>query len=411
MTRCSGHFGYYAQLARAACLLGSIAAPVALAGELSAQRTEAPRVFDSAGVRIIEHRTIRTTRPAFHVSPRPITRIGGLTTRVEDEIAPQGRPLAFRFRDGRVAVAEKFTVRIFDSSGRFVRLVGARGRGPGEFDQQIATICRYRGDEFVVVGGGRRVSRFDAAGNHLQSSTGESGLADTCADDGAMVAIALASNPYAGTDRIGAANSQARWVLRMATNTGRVGDPLGVFNGEIGVIPYKLILDQFVVQLGAGLVFADNGASPEIKAYTRSGSLAQILRWADPLVPVTRGDLERIARTRVVNVNAARERSAQLAQLVASNRRAWFPAYDGFLVDRVGRVWVRDCSQALPADSPTVGYTVFSSSGALLGRFGLAAYGGGRAIVTDAGADYVVIWSASRDEGVQVEVYGIQPRG
>lgn len=97
-------------------------------GSLSAQA-----IRDSAGVRIVRY--TRGDRPlaTWQVDSEPVLQIGGDGREGPTEFSNVVGVV--RLRDGRIAVANAATheIRLFDSSGRFLRALGRRGRGPGEF--------------------------------------------------------------------------------------------------------------------------------------------------------------------------------------------------------------------------------------------------------------------------------------
>lgn len=73
--------------------------------------------------------------------------------------------------DGQVYVAQRRTaeVRVYDSAGGLVRVIGRRGRGPGEFSHLVA--IGFLGDTlYAVERTPGRVSRFTAAGEHLSTT-------------------------------------------------------------------------------------------------------------------------------------------------------------------------------------------------------------------------------------------------
>lgn len=69
-------------------------------------------------------------------------------------------------RGGRVMIADaEPMLTIYDSAGRFVRRVGRRGNGPGEYERLFTPPLRYRGDSVIIWDiGSRRVSVFSDTG-------------------------------------------------------------------------------------------------------------------------------------------------------------------------------------------------------------------------------------------------------
>ncbi|HEY0972756.1 MAG TPA: 6-bladed beta-propeller [Gemmatimonadales bacterium] len=74
--------------------------------------------------------------------------------------------------DGRVAVADMMgELREFDREGRFVRTVGARGGGPGEYRRLVAAGYDEQGRLTVLDQAAMRVQRFDTAGAVSDATT------------------------------------------------------------------------------------------------------------------------------------------------------------------------------------------------------------------------------------------------
>ncbi|MBL8961552.1 MAG: hypothetical protein JNJ98_16955, partial [Gemmatimonadetes bacterium] len=106
-----------------------LALGVALAASAGAQQ-----VRDSAGARLISYQ--RSDKPAasWSVGSQPLVRIGGAGGTGPTELA-QVLGVA-RLRDGRVVIADggSTELRVFAPDGSFLRSIGRKGLGPGEFD-------------------------------------------------------------------------------------------------------------------------------------------------------------------------------------------------------------------------------------------------------------------------------------
>jgi len=108
---------------------------VALAVLLALGRatSAAQQVRDSSGVRLIRY-AARDRTAEWRLEPTPMLAIGG----VEADGAASFSNVAgvVRLSDGRVVVGDASTneLRVFDQAGDFVRKLGRKGRGPGEFD-------------------------------------------------------------------------------------------------------------------------------------------------------------------------------------------------------------------------------------------------------------------------------------
>lgn len=72
---------------------------------------------------------------------------------------------------GRLYVLERFahTVKVFDSMGAYVRNLGRKGGGPGEFGDPIGLSIGPRGQLWVSDPGNSRYSVYDTAGNYKTS--------------------------------------------------------------------------------------------------------------------------------------------------------------------------------------------------------------------------------------------------
>ena len=98
-------------------------------------------VRDSAGIEIVESSAPLLGPDAWTISEEPVLQIGEV--KGEDAYLFAGInsqrngdfPFVFRWNTGRIVVCNGMdsTVRIFDRRGEFIRMVGGKGEGPGEF--------------------------------------------------------------------------------------------------------------------------------------------------------------------------------------------------------------------------------------------------------------------------------------
>jgi hypothetical protein len=111
-----------------------LAASLALAALLPASRAHAQSVRDSAGARIIKYDANAKPRARWTVEPKPLLRIGGADGQGPTEFA-QVLGVA-RMSDGRLVIADggSTELRVFSPTGAFIRAIGRKGLGPGEFD-------------------------------------------------------------------------------------------------------------------------------------------------------------------------------------------------------------------------------------------------------------------------------------
>ena len=111
---------------------------------------ESTRVWDSAGVRIVDNGLPLWAPGAewtLGVEPRLV--IGVLEGRDEYQMYQVGGVLVLE--DGRVAVANggSSQVRYYDAGGRFLTATGKDGEGPGEF-RSLGKLMRFRGDSLMA---------------------------------------------------------------------------------------------------------------------------------------------------------------------------------------------------------------------------------------------------------------------
>lgn len=144
--------------------IAALALPASLAG-LTPSALHAQRTRDSAGVAIVHYAL--GDRPAFQWQVEPALEIGG---------DAQPGPTEFgsivgvvRLSDASIAVADGLAneIRVFDADGRFLRILGRRGRGPGEFDGLRA--LKRAGDTLIGVDGQLRAQVFASDGALVRS--------------------------------------------------------------------------------------------------------------------------------------------------------------------------------------------------------------------------------------------------
>lgn len=127
---------------------------------------------DSGGVVIAESpRPAWDAGAAWRIDPAPSLEIG-----VESGEEPYQLNRVFsvlRLPDGRTLVSNSGSgeIRVFDTSGRFVRSIGRRGNGPGEFGEfSSAQVVRAADGSLLAYDGGNlRVHHFDSSGTYRRT--------------------------------------------------------------------------------------------------------------------------------------------------------------------------------------------------------------------------------------------------
>lgn len=363
-------------------------------------------VRDSAGITIVENSAPAWAEgEGWRVTTDPLVSIG----RVDGPEPYRFSRVrgAVRLRSGEIVVADFSTnqIRWFGPDGTFLRAVGRKGGGPGEFDM-ILGMWRMRGDSSAVFDFGNarmtvltpggelgRVYRPEQA-RALARPVGPFG-------DGSFLARAH----WTGTERERGEGLHRDTILFVRwTPTGSFADSLARrpdeerYHGSVagrsimGAPPFAR---GFCVAVGEDHWYYGVTETYEIEGYSKGGELRRLIRREVAERSVTPADAERW-RTHV------REVFSQVPEVFQD----WhgnlplpetLPVHGDCIVDQEGNLWVAEYSLD---DQPT-GWSVFDPGGHFLG--GVALPDGVR--VTQIGPDFVVgVWRDALDVE-QVRVY------
>lgn len=121
-------------------------------------------VRDSAGVRIVENRS--PAGPTLRLDSIPSIDIGPGASPATEFISPIS---AVRQPDGRIVAAgwAMTELQLFDSTGRWLKTVGRRGAGPGEFEALGFIFQTSRGDLVTFEPGTQRVQRWTRSADFI----------------------------------------------------------------------------------------------------------------------------------------------------------------------------------------------------------------------------------------------------
>jgi predicted acylesterase/phospholipase RssA len=136
-----------------AALTGALVGLLAACGSDGGEHADAPRsvveVYDSAGVRIVVNHADTAFLPLWTVDTVPVFRAGHHLDDMHHQFVQieDARLLS----NGRVVVSDVRTheLRLFDSDGGFLRLLGRSGEGPGEF-RGIRDLAVLPGDSIMA---------------------------------------------------------------------------------------------------------------------------------------------------------------------------------------------------------------------------------------------------------------------
>ena len=312
-------------------------------------------VADSTGDTIVV-RTVGAVPDSLAHTVVPVLRVGALEGAEEVTFGYVGDVLGLA--DGGLLVhdGEANIIRMFDSTGSFLRTLGGKGGGPGEYGQVNGIARHPSGDFYVWDATGGRVNRYRADGSYVGTwrspftgwFTQNQLFAD---DDGHLLMwlpiIADPSNPlerrdsYVRLDTAGVTLDTLlvpTWPddsepLQAASPDGR--------SRTMSSRPWSA--NSVATVHPAGGLVAGLGQQYVFYRLLRDGKPLRVERDATP-VPVT--DTER------------RERQAQIEQNMRRLDPAWNwtgaaipatkPAYERFLIGEDGRIWVRVFTAAEP---------------------------------------------------------------
>jgi len=366
-------------------------------------------VRDSAGITIVE-----SAEPSWEegegwtLTPEPILDIG----EVEGEAAYQ----FFRILDlarfpGAIAVANAGSqeVRVFDGEGRFLRSIGGRGEGPGEFSS-LGAVYRFRGDSLLTYDFSGRITVFDLLGNMgrtLALTPPGGGMLPTLAgplEGGSFLVIAIANiQPDAG---VGVHRQEAQ-VLRYDTDGGvsQLITPLHMREfvlmdterGLIGAI--RAFTPDGWAKTNGDLVYVGDSVRDEIRVFGSDGTLVRILRRTAPLRTVTPEIIADYSSAQLEDVpdEARASREAILENMPYPET---LPAYGRLHLAPDGSLWAH--VEPLPGDS-TAAYSVFDPDGAWVGEVAVPV--GFRALRM--GDDYILGVATDEFDVEHVRMYGL----
>jgi len=334
---------------------------------------------DSAGIRIVESRaSLWGPDEAWQVSPEPLLSIGVVDGPAELSFVRIGD--VHRLDAGALAVIDGGSnqIRFFSPEGRFLRAVGRRGAGPGEF--QSPPISELRCDSLWLFDAAlnrltvldTRTDSFRVANLEVQNLA--LGLAGLLADGSIVLAADLMygvspddSLPQ-GSHRFGAA------YVRVSP-TGETLDTVLIGSGSERILRYGAQTIEMLRPLFArsashtvagDRMFHGDQEVYRIRAYQPDGRVTLELRRTDVDLTLS-AEVYRSAVER--RVDAAPEparpglRVMYAGQPIPNTR----PAYGRFLTDPADHLWVED----YPADDAPPTWGVFAPDGRWLGTVGL----------------------------------------
>jgi hypothetical protein len=376
---------------------------------------------DSAGIEIVEnHEPVWSAADAPRLGADPVLVIGD---RPEPDYVLSRVAGAARMSDGRIVVADgaSLQLRFFDSAGGFIGAAGGRGSGPGEF-RRLDMLGALPGDTIFALSLLSEVTFFDPHGAFLRQVDGSRDRAGL-PDGPRIVAAVLGDQSLAlgPIPRPSPGPHPTRWVeslpmVLVPRDTSRwvsLGNlPFMLLTMDDGMPrpPWFAPVAAFAAH-GTSL-YAGYGGEYAIRVFAADGTLTRIIRRRWTPTRVTDADIDEYVTewskrwVRGTGPDAERQKRDLRDDPYASE----VPAYSQLLVDRTGRLWVRE---AHLADAPAAGqlntsplvpsvWSVFDADGGWLGDVTMPA----RFMPTDVGRDYVLGIARDADGVETVVAYG-----
>lgn len=266
--------------------------------------------------------------------------------------------------DGTMYVleAQEQALRVFGPDGTFLRQVGRKGSGPGEYEQANGVALAPGGEVWVYSPATRRLEVFDTAGavrgsHHIPATSYGwlwTGGVDSAGRlyDSHRVRQGEQYVPYIiRTTLASGARDTLPWPDCPASSPGFFAFPRGSMT-----IPYGHA--QLRVMDPRGHVFCGNTGELALHQY-RLGEVEPVRTLALPLVPALVSAAERDSAIAGLERFKAQAGDATLDYSLIPVHK---PIVDGVVLDEEGRVWVRTRT----ADG--IGLVVFSAGGTPLAR-------------------------------------------
>jgi hypothetical protein len=292
--------------------------------------------------------------------------------------------------DGRIAVVDGASceIRFFDARGVFVRSVGRRGNGPGEFRQpRLVPALRY--DSLLIA---------DNSLSRLTTFRLDGTVAPTVPTSGRYLALGqiapsriVAISPLPLVASADPTVNHHQRVIRLISVPGGESDTVAAFpfliisaRGPTGehFSDFPPFTGPGIAAMGRSAVFAANGVDADIRKYDATGRLTAIYRVGKTLVPVSpRQFSDSLARVWGRWAGAA---VGRIASEVPVSRAQ--PPWKSLAADADGNVWAEMHDGVV---RNTVDWTVIASDGAAIGTVSTPANYDVRYI----GADFVLgVW-------------------
>jgi len=346
--------------------------------------TSTTMVRDSSGVQIIEN----SGEPSANweiVEPHRLE-IG--VTMGEAAYQLSGVRSVRRLSHGTIVIADSGSreLRFFDAQGQFLRSVGGRGSGPGEYEM-VTSVSRFRGDSLIVLDSRvGRITVLDARGGYVrdwslsalpEAARGWSMIGGT--EHGYVIV-----RRTIGSEGDPSGYHRMEWEYALVAIPSESVMPLdGVFlSGEIYEVvsfgPAGMTMTTEITTLpfsrstfvaaGSSQVYIGMNDRYEIHVYSADGTLSRIIRRSDsPLLAVDDDAIEwylRAATAAAERAGRSSDLEAARSQLLAFPRVPALPVFAELIGDLSDNLWIKRYIYPWISDDSEA-WDVFNADGVL----------------------------------------------
>jgi hypothetical protein len=333
-------------------------------------------VRDSAGVQIVENRTAAWGDASTGWLVELVPEVEIASGFAEPDHYLFGAQYAVRLSDGGIVVGNRGTAELFffDSRGRFLRVTGRQGDGPGEF-QRLFGLFRCQNDTLVVLELSR-MSILDREGTFLRTvplftdgmpqSRSVSAVSSDCSAGLFTANVSPRPELVPGVNDMlatviwatlqdGSQDTLATVVRDQAHLWERAGEAMDIWLPFAQAAVWAVSGDEVALGRGAGF---------EIEVFERSGRLTRLVRWDAVRSPITDRDRDDLSETleEFFEENPEERRYWPAVERIPLPEAK--PAYTRILAGDEGTIWVQQ-SGKWPDHAEA--WWVFDASGHWLG--------------------------------------------
>jgi hypothetical protein len=362
-------------------------------GESSARHAATQR--DSGGITIVDNVDPTGVDGDWRIDSAAAVRIGEAETTPDDERYQFDRIQGVaRMANGEIVVADwgSTQVRIFDSTGRFARLLVRKGGGPGElytvsklYHTRDDTVVVYNGEGSVLAVFGpdlrlvRTVKPVEFRHDSLRQPYSHPGVRGVFDDGTILGSTRWSSGADRRTDQPGQpwglyaestffARGTTEGVGRQLAEYGWLSERRGQYAvmapGSYLMVSWYQPAGMYAVR-GTEVYYVD-GRGMEIRVYGADGRLHRLIRARQAPVAVDPTEAERLEAAMVASQSQRKTTAVSVPVPKLPPPPSHHPVAEALHVDRDGNIWVRTTVSATPVRR--VSWLVFDSTGSLVHR-------------------------------------------